>query len=91
MAIFKAPTHLCWICGNEVRLEACKTDEHGLAVHEECYVLTLRLKTMALRRSKENLRASQERMEQTDELLRQSGARQIGNSRDRQATNPAKP
>ncbi len=29
---------LCWICGKAVRLEDCKVDEHGLAVHENCYV-----------------------------------------------------
>ena len=29
--------HFCWICGNRVELETCGTDEHGMAVHEECY------------------------------------------------------
>ena len=29
--------HFCWICGNTVDLETCGTDEHGMAVHEECY------------------------------------------------------
>jgi hypothetical protein len=29
---------LCWICGRAVTLEDCKVDEHGLAVHELCYV-----------------------------------------------------
>jgi hypothetical protein len=28
----------CWICGKPVSLENCKVDEHGLAVHEECYL-----------------------------------------------------
>lgn len=28
----------CWICGKQVSLEVCKTDELGLCVHEECYV-----------------------------------------------------
>lgn len=32
------PIHICWICGNRVRLESCKIDEHGQAVHEECYI-----------------------------------------------------
>jgi hypothetical protein len=35
---------LCSICNRQVPLEKAKTDEHGLAVHEECYVLKLRLK-----------------------------------------------
>jgi hypothetical protein len=33
----------CWICGYEVSLEECKIDEHGQAVHEECYVVALAL------------------------------------------------
>jgi hypothetical protein len=28
----------CQICGHVVPLEECKIDEHGLAVHEHCYV-----------------------------------------------------
>ncbi len=28
----------CWMCGNPVALEECNTDEHGRAVHEQCYV-----------------------------------------------------
>lgn len=28
----------CCICGNPVALEMSKTDEQGVAVHEECYV-----------------------------------------------------
>lgn len=32
---------MCWICGGQVRLEACVIDEQGLAVHEECYVRKL--------------------------------------------------
>jgi hypothetical protein len=35
---------LCPICNQRVPLEESNTDEHGLAVHEECYVLKLRLK-----------------------------------------------
>jgi hypothetical protein len=31
-------TTCCSICGNPVSLEASKTDEQGMAVHEECYV-----------------------------------------------------
>lgn len=32
-----ASARICWICGKSVPLEECKIDEHGLAVHEECY------------------------------------------------------
>jgi hypothetical protein len=32
----------CSICSRPVPLETCKTDETGTAVHEECYVLTLK-------------------------------------------------
>lgn len=28
---------LCSICTRQVHLERCKTDEHGKAVHENCY------------------------------------------------------
>jgi hypothetical protein len=40
-----APGHTwtCWICGGGVSLETCKTDEHGKAVHEECYVARMAL------------------------------------------------
>jgi hypothetical protein len=30
-------TYRCWICGRPVDLEDCTTDEHGSAVHEDCY------------------------------------------------------
>lgn len=29
--------YFCWMCGKLVELETCKTDEHGMAVHENCY------------------------------------------------------
>lgn len=35
---------LCPICDHPVRLELAKTDENGRAIHEQCYVLKLRLK-----------------------------------------------
>ena len=34
----------CRICNDPVLLETSKTDEHGQAVHEDCYVLNLWLK-----------------------------------------------
>ena len=38
MASQQMPTYTCWICGNRVALERCKVDEHGQAVHEDCYM-----------------------------------------------------
>jgi hypothetical protein len=34
----KAYSVPCVICGSEVRFEQSNTDEHGRAVHEQCYV-----------------------------------------------------
>ena len=42
-------TWTCWICGHAVSLETCKTDEHGEAVHEECYVVRLALENASAR------------------------------------------
>ena len=36
-----AVSKLCWICGKPICLETCTTDEHGCAVHEECYMAKL--------------------------------------------------
>jgi hypothetical protein len=35
---------LCPLCKPPVPLESAKTDENGRAVHEECYILKVRLK-----------------------------------------------
>ena len=35
----------CWICGKDVWLRSCKIDERGHAVHEECYVTRMKLKS----------------------------------------------
>ena len=35
--------HSCWICGKELSLLDCKTDEQGRAVHERCYIARIRL------------------------------------------------
>jgi hypothetical protein len=34
----------CFVCGGSVKLEDSKTDEHGRAIHENCYVWTVVLK-----------------------------------------------
>lgn len=41
-AVTTTPAAICWICGNPVPLEHSKTDEHGHAVHEECYVTKMK-------------------------------------------------
>jgi hypothetical protein len=35
--------YFCWICGNAVDLTICVTDEHGMAVHEDCCIAKTRL------------------------------------------------
>ena len=37
------PQPLCPICNLTVSLERAKTDEHGRAIHEECYLLKVKL------------------------------------------------
>ena len=37
MLSIKENTKFCWICGRDVALEVCITDEHGLSVHHSCY------------------------------------------------------
>jgi hypothetical protein len=34
----------CYLCDKPVPLEGSKTDENGKAVHEECYLLKIRLR-----------------------------------------------
>lgn len=38
---------LCSVCNQPVPLESSNTDERGLAVHERCYVLELRLQRVS--------------------------------------------
>ena len=45
---FKHP-YCCWICGKEVDLKTCSTDEHGMAVHEHCYFLKVVFATESMR------------------------------------------
>jgi hypothetical protein len=33
--------HFCFICGKELSLKDAKTDDHGHAVHELCYIAQL--------------------------------------------------
>lgn len=44
--------YFCWICGNVVNLETCKTDEHGVAVHEDCYMARIALAHESVKLSK---------------------------------------
>jgi hypothetical protein len=39
----------CWMCGRPVRLEDCKIDEHGLAVHGNCYLARVALQNAMFR------------------------------------------
>jgi hypothetical protein len=41
--------YCCWICGNEVDLKTCAIDEHGMAVHEDCYFVKVALATESMR------------------------------------------
>jgi hypothetical protein len=34
-------TWFCWLCGHCVSLEECKIDEHGMPVHDECYIVLI--------------------------------------------------
>ena len=43
MASTKTSSHSCWICGKELSLLDCKTDEQGRAVHERCYIARISL------------------------------------------------
>lgn len=40
-------TRFCWICGRAVSLESCKADEHGNMVHEDCYLVRMKLNNSA--------------------------------------------
>jgi hypothetical protein len=37
-------TKFCWVCGKDVVLEHCITDEYGLSVHQSCYEKRMLLK-----------------------------------------------
>ena len=41
--------YCCWICGNEVDLKTCNIDEHGMAIHEDCYFVKVALTTESTR------------------------------------------
>lgn len=49
----------CWICGKDVRLDHCTTDEHGLSVHTSCHEKRMLLKAASLQA--EQLRRAQPR------------------------------
>jgi hypothetical protein len=36
---------LCPICDGSVSLESANTDEHGKAIHEDCYLLKVKLRS----------------------------------------------
>ena len=51
MSFPESPLFLCCLCGDPVDLRTAKTDEHGKAIHEDCYVLRMRMKRGMLRSS----------------------------------------
>jgi hypothetical protein len=50
---YEAP---CAICEQPVNLEESKTDEHGHAVHENCYIWTVELKKPGKRKTQTDAR-----------------------------------
>jgi hypothetical protein len=50
MTLRQAP-FLCSLCNDPVDLRTAKTDEYGKTIHEECYVLRVRMKRDMLRSS----------------------------------------
>ena len=58
MASRQDRTHSCWICGDDVSLEKCKIDEHGKAVHEDCYAARFTCRTAIPRKVPTPLRVS---------------------------------
>jgi hypothetical protein len=47
MLSIKQNTKFCWICGKDVVLEHCMSDEHGLSVHQSCHEKRMLLKAAA--------------------------------------------
>ena len=45
MASTTTSSHSCWICGRELSLLDCNTDERGRAVHEQCYIARINLQS----------------------------------------------
>lgn len=43
--------HMCWVCGKDVDLKHCKTDEHGNIVHEPCYAAKIALANGSITRT----------------------------------------
>jgi hypothetical protein len=43
----------CSLCNDPVDLRTAKTDEYGKAIHEDCYVLRMRMKRGMLRSSQD--------------------------------------
>jgi hypothetical protein len=50
---FPEAPFLCCLCSEPIDLRTAKTDEYGKAIHEECYVLRMRM-TRGMQWSLEN-------------------------------------
>jgi hypothetical protein len=60
-----------------VKLEDCKVDEHGLAVHEECYVEKIALKNQAptmKESTDEMIKKTKDRINETRKLIKDSAS-----------------
>jgi hypothetical protein len=49
MLAMKENKKFCWICGKDLTLEHCITDEHGLSLHQSCYEKRMLLKAASLK------------------------------------------
>ena len=48
LSLPRKDTKFCWICGKDVALEHCTTDEHGLSVHTSCQEKRMLLKAASV-------------------------------------------
>jgi hypothetical protein len=48
LSITEKNAKFCWICGKNVALEHCTTDEHGLSVHTSCQEKRMLLKAASV-------------------------------------------
>lgn len=58
MTIFSTPEQkkpVCPVCKLAVPLETAKTDEDGRAVHEDCYLSSIKLKSQTVPRGPEQM------------------------------------
>lgn len=59
--------YFCWICGNVVDLTICVTDEHGMAVHEKCYIARMMLASESKKLARERMSSNVILPQESDE------------------------